>query len=67
MLTSPIVDERGAFAELWRASATRLLSAEKFVQANLSRSRPGVLRGMHFHRRQADLWDSRDLLPGAPP
>ncbi len=26
------------------------------VQSNLSRSHPGVLRGMHFHRRQADYW-----------
>lgn len=26
------------------------------VQANVSRSRAGVLRGMHFHLRQADLW-----------
>jgi len=25
------------------------------TQANLSRSRAGVLRGMHFHRRQADF------------
>ena len=41
--------------ELWRASLTADL-AERFVQANVSRSRAGVLRGMHFHRRQADLW-----------
>jgi dTDP-4-dehydrorhamnose 3,5-epimerase len=26
------------------------------VQSNLSVSRAGVLRGMHFHRRQADYW-----------
>jgi dTDP-4-dehydrorhamnose 3,5-epimerase len=26
------------------------------VQANLSRSRAGVMRAMHFHLRQADLW-----------
>ena len=26
------------------------------VQANLSTSRARVLRGMHFHRRQADFW-----------
>jgi dTDP-4-dehydrorhamnose 3,5-epimerase len=26
------------------------------VQGNLSRSRPGVLRGLHYHRIQADLW-----------
>jgi dTDP-4-dehydrorhamnose 3,5-epimerase len=48
-------DERGAFTELWRASWTDGLEA-RFVQANLSQSAPGVLRGMHFHDRQADLW-----------
>lgn len=26
------------------------------VQSNLSRSRAGVLRGLHFHRSQADYW-----------
>ncbi len=51
-----LADERGTFTELWRASQTRELAAEQFVQANMSRSRPGVLRGMHFHYRQADLW-----------
>ena len=28
----------------------------RFRQANLSRSREGVLRAMHFHLRQVDLW-----------
>ena len=51
-----ISDERGAFTELWRASLTRGLATEAFVQANMSRSREGVLRGMHLHIRQADLW-----------
>ncbi len=49
-------DERGAFTELWRAGWTAGLTDEHFVQANLSRSRPRVLRGLHLHRRQADLW-----------
>jgi dTDP-4-dehydrorhamnose 3,5-epimerase len=26
------------------------------AQSNLSRSRAGVLRGLHFHREQADYW-----------
>jgi dTDP-4-dehydrorhamnose 3,5-epimerase len=26
------------------------------LQGNLSRSGPNVLRGLHFHRRQADYW-----------
>lgn len=50
-----IADERGSFMELWRASGIDVAGAT-FVQANLSRSQPRVLRGMHFHDRQADLW-----------
>ena len=46
-------DERGSFRELWRASA---FPDEAFVQANLSTSATGVLRGLHLHRRQTDLW-----------
>jgi dTDP-4-dehydrorhamnose 3,5-epimerase len=49
-------DERGSFTELWRASLTGPLGSAAMVQANLSRSRAGVLRGMHFHLHQADLW-----------
>jgi dTDP-4-dehydrorhamnose 3,5-epimerase len=45
-------DERGSFRELWRSS--RL--PELFVQVNLSTSAPGVLRGLHLHRRQIDHW-----------
>jgi dTDP-4-dehydrorhamnose 3,5-epimerase len=41
--------------ELWRASTTDDTGAS-FRQANLSRSETRVLRGMHFHERQADLW-----------
>jgi len=51
------------------------------AQANLSRSSKGVLRGLHFHRHQSDLWlvlegrafvalvDLRDAAPeaGHPP
>jgi dTDP-4-dehydrorhamnose 3,5-epimerase len=47
------VDERGSFRELWRDEAT---GGERFVQANLSTSAQGVLRGLHLHRRQTDLW-----------
>jgi dTDP-4-dehydrorhamnose 3,5-epimerase len=73
------VDERGSFMELWRASHTEGIDGEQFVQANLSRSRANVLRGMHFHLRQADLWilidgravaattDLRDALHGGEP
>jgi dTDP-4-dehydrorhamnose 3,5-epimerase len=56
-------DGRGSFRELWRASwfpdldPARTGSSEpRFVQANLSTSAPGVLRGLHLHRRQLDFW-----------
>jgi dTDP-4-dehydrorhamnose 3,5-epimerase len=58
-------DVRGAFLELWRADWTDALpsgadgepsGASLMRQANLSRSAPRVLRGLHCHRRQADLW-----------
>ena len=36
--------------------AHRRSRAARFVQANLSTSAAGVLRGLHLHRRQDDLW-----------
>ena len=56
-------DNRGSFRELWRASwfpdldAGRAGSSDpRFIQANLSTSATGVLRGLHLHRRQLDFW-----------
>jgi len=59
-------DSRGAFRELWRSSAFPALTQQetgapvgtepRFVQANLSSSAAGVLRGLHYHRRQLDYW-----------
>ena len=43
-------DERGWFAELIRASAL----PKPIKQANLSRSRKGVIRGLHYHERGQD-------------
>jgi dTDP-4-dehydrorhamnose 3,5-epimerase len=43
-------DERGWFSELARASGL----PKPFVQANLSRSRTGVIRGLHYHDRGQD-------------
>jgi dTDP-4-dehydrorhamnose 3,5-epimerase len=82
-------DDRGAFRELWRASGFGRISAvdagteagrdPTFVQANLSSSASGVLRGLHFHRRQLDYWtvasgrafvalaDLRPMLAGTSP
>ncbi|MEA2476662.1 MAG: dTDP-4-dehydrorhamnose 3,5-epimerase [Actinomycetota bacterium] len=45
-------DERGSFAEIMRATGF----PEAFAQANHSVSKAGVLRGLHYHVRQADLW-----------
>lgn len=54
-------DERGSFRELWRAGwfpdpAGAGAAEPRFVQANLSTSAAGVLRGLHLHRRQLDFW-----------
>jgi len=76
-------DRRGSFRELWRASSFQDLDDASagvpgagFVQANLSTSAAGVLRGLHLHRRQLDYWvvvsgrafvalvDARPLLTG---
>jgi dTDP-4-dehydrorhamnose 3,5-epimerase len=45
-------DLRGRFCEIFRSAAM----PETFVQANHSRSAAGVLRGLHYHQHQADLW-----------
>lgn len=45
-------DERGHFAEIFRASDHNA----PLVQANHSFSKQGALRGLHYHRHQADLW-----------
>jgi dTDP-4-dehydrorhamnose 3,5-epimerase len=48
-------DGRGAFVETFRRSWLPE-DVGSVLQANLSRSRAGVLRGPHFHRSQADYW-----------
>jgi dTDP-4-dehydrorhamnose 3,5-epimerase len=80
-------DERGAFRELWRDSTVGDIEPghagaapdvdPRFVQANLSSSSAGVVRGLHLHRRQLDRWvigtgrafvalvDVRPMLEGA--
>lgn len=45
-------DTRGEFIEVMRQSHFDW----GFRQSNVSRSVEGVLRGLHFHRHQADLW-----------
>lgn len=60
-----IEDRRGSFRELWRTSSFGAIEPTHagapdrhptFVQANLSTSAAGVLRGLHHHRRQLDDW-----------
>ena len=48
-------DERGSFVETYRREWLPD-GAPEMVQSNVSRSQAGVLRGMHFHRRQSDYW-----------
>jgi dTDP-4-dehydrorhamnose 3,5-epimerase len=50
----PIADERGSFLEAFRREW--IPGSREMLQANLSRSTARVLRGVHFHRRQADYW-----------
>jgi dTDP-4-dehydrorhamnose 3,5-epimerase len=49
-------DVRGGFAEAWRARGSAGADPFPGVQANLSSSAQGVLRGLHLHRHQSDLW-----------
>jgi dTDP-4-dehydrorhamnose 3,5-epimerase len=82
-------DSRGSFREVWRSSAFATLTPDesgapagsepRFVQANLSNSALGVLRGLHYHRHQLDYWtvtagrafvalvDVRPLVEGSGP
>ncbi len=49
-------DERGFFLETYRRSALEDLGiADEFVQDNHSRSRRGILRGMHYQPGMAKL------------
>lgn len=54
VLSTPEIfeDERGSLSEVMRGS----MHGRVFPQSNLSISKRGVLRGLHFHRKQADLW-----------
>jgi dTDP-4-dehydrorhamnose 3,5-epimerase len=58
VLLAPTVhgDDRGFFIESYRRSVLAELGIpEEFVQDNHSRSRRGVVRGMHYQARQAKL------------
>ena len=47
-------DPRGSFVEFYRQSW--LPTERSALQGNISRSRAGVLRGIHLHRLQWDYW-----------
>lgn len=78
VLVEPVAhgDARGFFSETYRRNVFAELGApEEFVQDNHSRSRRGVLRGMHFQPRQAKLVRCArgavvdvivDIRPGSP-
>jgi dTDP-4-dehydrorhamnose 3,5-epimerase len=78
LVVKPVVhgDERGFFTETYRRSAYADLGiGEEFVQDNHSRSRQGVVRGMHFQPGQAKLVRCArgqildvlvDIRPGSP-
>ncbi|MEX1198742.1 MAG: dTDP-4-dehydrorhamnose 3,5-epimerase [Pseudohongiellaceae bacterium] len=55
LLLKPAVhgDERGFFMETWRQSLfDELVPGTQFVQDNHSKSRQGILRGMHYQLEQ---------------
>ena len=78
VLLEPVVhgDERGFFLETYRRSVLAELGiGDDFVQDNHSRSRRGIVRGLHFQPGQAklvrcargDVWDVLvDLRRGSP-
>jgi dTDP-4-dehydrorhamnose 3,5-epimerase len=78
ILIEPVVhgDARGFFVETYRANVFAELGVvDEFVQDNHSRSRRGVLRGMHFQPGQAKLVRCArgaiidvvvDIRPGSP-
>jgi dTDP-4-dehydrorhamnose 3,5-epimerase len=47
-------DDRGAVTEIYRQNW--LEGGRESVQVNFSVSGPNVLRGLHFHLKQADYW-----------
>jgi dTDP-4-dehydrorhamnose 3,5-epimerase len=47
-------DDRGYFFESFRRSW--IPGVRDMVQGNVSFSKAGVLRGLHYHLRQADFW-----------
>ena len=66
-------DDRGYFFESFRKSWVP--GVAEMIQGNVSFSKAGVLRGMHYHLKQADFWlvpqghvraALYDMRPGSP-
>jgi dTDP-4-dehydrorhamnose 3,5-epimerase len=66
-------DDRGYFFESFRK--TWVPGVAEMIQGNVSFSKAGVLRGMHYHLKQADFWlvpqghvraALYDMRPGSP-
>lgn len=55
MIPQWMEDERGRFCEAFRAAWFPQRKWQE-MQCNRSESRAGVLRGLHYHFRQADYW-----------
>lgn len=55
LVLSPSRDVRGSFTELYRSAWLPGIFDER-LQLNCSTSMAGVLRGLHFHDRQWDVW-----------
>jgi dTDP-4-dehydrorhamnose 3,5-epimerase len=80
LIVEPVVhgDHRGFFMETWNAARYRAHGMpDRFVQANLSRSRAGVIRGLHYQHPQGQgklvsvlegrAWDvAVDIRRGSP-
>ncbi len=70
LLITPKVfgDERGFFLESWNDERYRAAGiTDLFVQDNWSRSRRGILRGLHFQNPKGAVWDvAVDLRPNSP-
>lgn len=49
-------DERGSFSEVFRSEWVPGRNYGNEIQLNLSRSRKGALRGLHYHKKQSDWW-----------
>jgi dTDP-4-dehydrorhamnose 3,5-epimerase len=68
----PMRDPRGSLTEIFSSAWSRQIAPEQW---SLVQSNPGVLRGMHLHRRHAEYFllvagkawvGLRDIRPGSP-